>query len=252
MLLLNALPPKWDHVAAMYLHGKTDHTTIDYTAVRNAIVAEYVRTSASAGTSQHAHKISAVKRKGEHPSFRQQMGADQHKAEGSGWPNSEKKKVRKTKNKGKGHAHVAEHSPSPNPFTLAASAVTAPHPMISLQPLRAAPNTLTIALFKPTGTTYSKVAAVGPWHFTGGPKTPRQNTLQPQRTLLRWLGVTPSTEPLKMALAIQVDDFVKSLEVLEARRHFQTFASESPAVRAAVPALNQAVNSNLESGPSRD
>ena len=92
MLLLNALPPKWDHVLAMYLHGKTDHTMINYTAVRNAIVAEYDRTSVSAGNSQHMHKISAVKRKGEHPSFKQQTGANQHKAEGSGWLNSEKKR----------------------------------------------------------------------------------------------------------------------------------------------------------------
>ena len=84
ILLLNALLPKWDHIAAMYLHGKTHHTTINYTAVRNAIVAEYDRTSTSAGTSQHAHKISAVKRRGEHPSFRQQTGANQPKAEGSG------------------------------------------------------------------------------------------------------------------------------------------------------------------------
>ena len=117
MLLLNALLPKWDHVATMYLHGKTDHTMIDYTTVRNAVVAEYDRTSASAGTSQHVHKISAIKRKGEHPSFKQQMGANQHKAESSGWPNSDKKKARKSKNKVKGCAYVAEHSPSPNPFT---------------------------------------------------------------------------------------------------------------------------------------
>ena len=217
MLLFNALPPKWDHVAAMYLHGKTDHTTIDYTAVRNAIVAEYDRTSASAGTSQHMHKISAMKRK----------------AEGSGQPNSEKKKARKTKNK-------------------AALAVTAPQLMISLQPLRAAaPNTSTIASFKPLGTMYLKVAAAGPQNFTGGPKAPGLNTLQLQRNLLRWLGVTPSTKPLKMASAMQVNEFVKSPEVLEARRQFQTFASESPAVWAAVAASNQATDSNLESGPSR-
>ena len=217
MLLLNALWPKWDHVAAMYLHGKTDHTAIDYTAVRNAIVAEYDRTSASAGTSKHVDKISATKRK----------------AEGSGQPNSEKKKAKKTKNK-------------------AALAMTAPQLMISLQPLRAAaPNTSTIALFKPLGTMYLKVAAVGPQNFTRGPKAPRPNTLQLQRNLLRWLGVTPSTKPLKMASAIQVNKFVKSPEVLEARRQFQTFVSESPAVWAAVAASNQATDSNLESGPSR-
>ena len=31
MLLLGALPSKWDHVAAIYLQGKTAHTNIDYT-----------------------------------------------------------------------------------------------------------------------------------------------------------------------------------------------------------------------------
>ena len=31
MLLLGALPSKWDHVAAIYLQGKTAHTAIDYT-----------------------------------------------------------------------------------------------------------------------------------------------------------------------------------------------------------------------------
>ena len=33
MLLLGALPSKWDHVAAIYLQGKTAHTAIDYTEV---------------------------------------------------------------------------------------------------------------------------------------------------------------------------------------------------------------------------
>ena len=68
MLLLRALPSKWDHVAAIYLQGKTAHTNIDYTEVRNAIIAEYDRTGSVKGQ-QHAHKISTVKRKGEHPSF---------------------------------------------------------------------------------------------------------------------------------------------------------------------------------------
>ena len=71
MLLLGALPSKWDHVAAIYLQGKTVHTNINYTEVRNAIIAEYDRTGTVRGQQQHAHKISAVKRKGEHPSFSQ-------------------------------------------------------------------------------------------------------------------------------------------------------------------------------------
>ena len=69
MLLLGALPSKWDHVAAIYLQGKTAHTDILYTEVRNAIVAEFDRTGVHPGQQQHTHKISAVKRKGDHPSF---------------------------------------------------------------------------------------------------------------------------------------------------------------------------------------
>ena len=72
MFLLGALPSKWDHVAAIYLEGKTAHTAIDYTEVRNAIIAEYDRTGTVGGQQQHTHKISAVKRKGDHPSFSQQ------------------------------------------------------------------------------------------------------------------------------------------------------------------------------------
>ena len=58
MLLLGALPSKWDHVAAIYLQGKTAHTDIDYTEVRNAIIAEYDRTGSVGGQQQHMHKIS--------------------------------------------------------------------------------------------------------------------------------------------------------------------------------------------------
>ena len=72
MLLLGALPSKWDHVAAIYLQGKTTHTDIDYTEVQNAIIAEFDRTGTNPGQ-QHAHKISAVKRRDMNdPSFSQQ------------------------------------------------------------------------------------------------------------------------------------------------------------------------------------
>ena len=49
MLLLGALPSKWDHVAAIYLQGKTAHMQINYTEVRNAIIAEYDRTGSVGG-----------------------------------------------------------------------------------------------------------------------------------------------------------------------------------------------------------
>ena len=155
MLLLGALPSKWDHVAAIYLQGKTTHTAIDYTEVQNAIIAEYDRTGTVRGQQQHTHKISTVKRKGEHPSFSQQRSySNAPKAQDEGRASSSKKKS-KTKTKGKGKAHFAEHEPTPTPFSLAASAV---HLMIALQPLRAAPNTMTIASINLNRVTYSTVA----------------------------------------------------------------------------------------------
>ena len=143
MLLLGALPSKWDHVVAIYLQGKTAHTNIDYTEVRNAIIAEYDRTGTVGGQLQHAHKISAVKRKGDHPSFSQQRSnTNTSKARDDGWATSNKKKPKKSKGKGK-QAHFVEHEPAPTPFSLAASAV---RPMIALQPSRAGPSTTTVAL----------------------------------------------------------------------------------------------------------
>ena len=118
MLLLGALPSKWDHVAVIYLQGKTAHTNIDYTEVRNAIIAEFDRTGTSPGQQQHAHKISAVKRKGDHPSFSQQRSnTNAPKARNDGQGSSNKKKPKKS-NKGKGkQAHFVESEPAPTPFS---------------------------------------------------------------------------------------------------------------------------------------
>ena len=146
MLLLGALPSKWDHVAAIYLQGKTAHTDISYTEVRNTIVAEFDRTGVHPGQQQHAHKISAVKKKGDHPSFSQQRSStNAPKARDEGWATSNKKKPKKSKGKGK-QAHFVEHEPAPTPFSLAASAV---RPMIALQPSRAGPSTMTVASINP-------------------------------------------------------------------------------------------------------
>ena len=96
MLLLGALPSKWDHVAVIYLQGKYAHTDINYTEVRNAIITEYDRTGSVRGQQQHVHKISAVKRKGEHPSFSQQRGySNAPESRDEGQASSNKKKPKK-------------------------------------------------------------------------------------------------------------------------------------------------------------
>ena len=147
MLLLGALPSKWDHVVAIYLQGKTAHTVIDYTEVRNAIIVEYDRTGTVGGSQQHAHNSSTVKRRGTHdPSFSQQRSStNAPKAKDNRQGSSNKKKPKKSKGKGK-QAHFFEHEPAPTPFSLAASAV---RPTIALQPSRAGPSTMTIASINP-------------------------------------------------------------------------------------------------------
>ena len=195
MLILGAFPSKWDHVAAIYLQGKTAHTAIDYTEVRNAIIAEYDRTGTVGGQQQHTHKISAVKRKGEHPSFSQQRSySNAPKARDEGRASSSKKKS-KTKSKGKGkQAHFVEHEPAPVPF-LAASAVCL---MIALQPSQAGPSTTTIALINPNRVTYSMVAAPKTAQtYTGASRKVGLNTLQKERGLLKRMNVMPTIQTLK-------------------------------------------------------
>ena len=195
MLLLGALPSKWDHVAAIYLQGKTAHTDIDYTEVRNAIIAEFDRTGTSPGQQQHAHKISAVKRKGDHPSFSQQRSnTNAPKARNNGWGSSNKKKPKKSKGKGK-QAHFVEHEPAPTPFSLAASAV---RPMIALQPSRAGPSTTTVASINPNQVTYLTVVTPRTaQQYTGAPRKVGPNTLQKERGLLKRMEVTPTIQTLK-------------------------------------------------------
>ena len=195
MLLLGALPSKWDHVAAIYLQGKTAHTAIDYTEVRNAIIVEYDRTGTVGGQQQHTHKISTVKRKGDHLSFSQQRSnTNAPKARDGGWRTSNKKKPKKSKGKGK-QAHFVEHEPAPTPFSLAASAV---RPMIALQPSRAGPSTTTVASINPNRVTYSMVATPKTTQqYTGTPRKVGPNTLQKERGLLKRMEVTPTIQTLK-------------------------------------------------------
>ena len=193
MLLLGALPSKWDYVVAIYLQGKTAHTNIDYTEVRNAIIAEYDRTGTVRGQQQHA--ISTVKRKGDHPSFSQQRdNSNTPKARDEGWASSNKKKPKKSKGKGK-QAHFVEHEPAPTPFSLAASAVC---PMIALQPSRAGPSTTTVASINLNQVTYSMVAtSKTAQQYTGAPRKVGPNTLQKERGLLKRMDVMPTIQTLK-------------------------------------------------------
>ena len=121
MMVLSLLPPQWDHVSAIYLQGKTAITQMKYADVRSAIVAEYDQVGSS--QQQHAHKITAIKRKGEHPQYSNQRDADSSPANDEGC--KEKSKQNK-KSKGKGKKRSNDAVVDANPFTLAASATLEP------------------------------------------------------------------------------------------------------------------------------
>ena len=132
LMLLNSLPTKWDHISAIFLQGKTAVTNVKSANVQQAIVAEFDRTSGGSSM-QHMHKISAIKRKGEHPRYSQQKGANSPPASSQGHSRQPKKsKKNNWKGKGKQRANVADDYESPNTFTLAASAVQA-RPQIAIQ-----------------------------------------------------------------------------------------------------------------------
>ena len=239
MLLLGALPSKWDHVAAIYLQGKTTHTDINYTEVRNAIIAEFNQTGVHPGQQQHVHKISAIKRKGQNdPSFSQQRShTNAPKARDEGQASSNKKKPKKSKGKGK-QAHFVEHEPAPTPFSLAASAV---RPMITLQPSRASPSTMTVASINPNRVTYLTVATPKTaQQYTGAPRKVGPNTLQKERGLLKRMEVTPTIQNLK---TMSLEDHLEYPPP-------PTMAPEAISLADQIYESNRVSHSTQESGPS--
>ena len=125
LMLLNSLPTKWDHISAIFLQGKTAVMDVKSADIRQAIVAEFDRTSGGSSM-QHVHKISTIKRKGEHPRYLQQKGANPPPASSQGHSRQPKKsKKNNWKGKGKQRANVADDYSSPNTFTLVASVVPA-------------------------------------------------------------------------------------------------------------------------------
>jgi hypothetical protein len=71
MLLLKAIPKEWDTVMQMYCNGM-QMANITFDGVRDAIMAEFEWIAHPAQLAHQADKISAVKRKGHSPHFKEQ------------------------------------------------------------------------------------------------------------------------------------------------------------------------------------
>jgi hypothetical protein len=71
MLLLKAIPKKWDIVAQLYCNGM-QMANVTFDSVQDAIMAEFECIARPAQLAHHADRISAVKHKGQSPCFKGQ------------------------------------------------------------------------------------------------------------------------------------------------------------------------------------
>ena len=110
MMLLNAIPDEWDHVAAYYVQSTAAVANVQFTAIRTAILAEFDRSGGNRPSQTHiADKISAVKRKGKSPQFSNQKGTNQYDpASTQSGPSTHKR----SRTKGRGHGRGGHHGDS--------------------------------------------------------------------------------------------------------------------------------------------
>jgi hypothetical protein len=110
MMLLNAIPDDWDHVAAYYVQTTTAIANVAFATIRTAILAEHDRLGGTKQNQSHiADKISAVKRKGKSPKYSNQRQTDYEPASNEAGPSSSKKRRGKGKGKGKAPGQGSNH-----------------------------------------------------------------------------------------------------------------------------------------------
>ena len=154
-------------------------------------LAEFDCSSGSRPDQSHVtDKISAIKRKGKAPKFSKQKGADSSSANNDDGPSSSKKRHdRKKAKKAQGNSHHQSHVASMAMVVDQSAKVqplaTVSRPMIALQPVRAGPSTMTIALFRPQGITYeSKSLKQSAQAYTGQTGQPGLSTLMETQVLI--------------------------------------------------------------------
>ena len=192
MMLLNAIPEEWDHIAAYYVQTTNAVANVTFAAIRTAILAEHDHLG---GTKQNQHHItdkihvSAVKRKGKSPKFSSQHQTDYEPASDEAGPSSKKRRDRgnrhghgRGKPSGSGshhHSHLASQLEMEKASAAVQQQKAVSRPQIALQPSRAGPLTTTIVSFKPSGINYNCSAQT----YTGQPPRPGPATLPEARSL---------------------------------------------------------------------
>ena len=259
MLLLSAIPQEWDRITSMYCKDMTRQQAT-FEGVCAAIMAEYEQIARPSQLAHAANRLSAVKRKGKSPQFKEQKcnSAPKPLADDAPSRSSNKKQKRRGGQKGKAqranlivssafvptsvlnrmqefhhHALTSHIEEVPVEPTLAPGYTMVGGP--SRAPVRSvAP--IQVATFKPTGISYAKVMSLPMQSVSGLSSKPAPFNMGKEHELLKKAGIQPTAEPLKTAhKALEVDDKLEQMKaVLSKHKNFCKFTSATPIVQNAV------------------
>jgi len=175
LVLLAALPAKWDSIAQLFMQRPNIAQQLTFANVQAAIVAEYERSGRP--IDRTAHKLSAVKRKGPDPTYRQQHyqqqsqpgPSRQHQQPQSQQQAPKKRRGgRQEKVKQEKHARKQQHDHDYSHFASSAQIAEvvepsrAPTLINTSQSSRAAPHHSSVASFGKNGIEYRKVHPAPP------------------------------------------------------------------------------------------
>jgi hypothetical protein len=217
MLLLKAIPKEWDTVAQMYCNGM-QMANVTFDGVRDAIMAAFERTARPAQLAHQADRISAVKRKGQSPRFKEQRKSNSapHPATEAPHGESSVKRTRKGGKREKARKARAAHNivsstfvpitvlnrmqethyTEAGPSTSRVEEVVeqpAPRPVTviggpSRAPIRSA-SPVFIATIRPSSITYSKALTLPMQSMSGSSSTKAPFNMEKERMLLKKVGV---------------------------------------------------------------
>jgi hypothetical protein len=262
MLLLKAIPKEWDTIAQIYCSGM-QMANVTFDGVCDAIMAEFEQIARPAQLAHQADKISAVKRKGASPRFKEQRKNNSalHPATDAPQDESSKKRIRKGSKWEKARKARAAHNivssafvpnavlnrmqethymeagpstsrveevvepPAPTPVTIVGGPSRAPN-------RSAAP--VFIGSVRPSGITYSKAVTLPMQSVSGSMPAKAPFNMGKERELLKKVGVRPTAEPLH-AMHKLVEEQDEAVDKVLGKHHkFMEFAKNSPPVQNAV------------------
>jgi hypothetical protein len=263
MLLLKAIPKKWDTIAQLYCNGM-QMANITFDGVRDAIMAEFEHIAHPAQLAHQADKISAVKHKGQSPHFKEQRKSNSapHPATEAPHGESSIKRTRKGGKREKAHKAKAAHNIVSSAFVPSAvlncmqethyleagpstscveevveQPTPTPAPIIIGGPSRAPVKSaapVSIASIRPSSITYSKAVTLPMQSVSGSSSLKAPFNMEKERMLLKKVSVRPTAEPL-CAMHKLVEEQDEAMDkVLGKHYKFMEFAKNSSPVQNAV------------------